>query len=44
MSQETRLGGAVTERLMQLWEQWLPEVHALRIRTDPVEYLAVWLN
>jgi len=44
MSQETRLGGAVTERLMQLWEQWIPEVHALRIKTDPIEYLAVWLN
>jgi hypothetical protein len=44
MSQESRLGGAVTERLMQLWEQWLPEVHALHIKTDPIEYLAVWLN
>ena len=44
MSRETRLGGAVTERLMQMWEQWMPEVHALRIRTDPIEYLAVWLN
>ena len=44
MSQETRLGGAVTERLMRLWEQWIPEVHALRIRMEPIEYLAVWLN
>ena len=44
MSQETRLGGAATERLMQLWEQWMPEVRALRIKTEPVEYLAVWLN
>ena len=44
MGQETRLGGAVTERLMALWEQWIPEVHALRIKTDPIEYLAVWLN
>ena len=44
MSQETRLGGAATERLIQLWEQWIPEAHALRIWTDTVEYLAVWLN
>ena len=44
MSGETRLGGAVTERLMQVWEQWLPEVHAVRIGTAPAEYLAVWLN
>jgi len=44
MSQETRLGGAATERLMELWEQWLPEAHALRVKTDSVEYLAVWLN
>jgi len=44
MSQETRLGGAVTERLMRLWEQWIPETHALRIRTEQFECLAVWLN
>jgi hypothetical protein len=44
MSGETRLGGAVTERLMRLWEQWMPETHALRIRTASSEYLAVWLN
>ena len=44
VSRETRIGGAVTERLMRLWEQWVPEAHALRIRTDSAEYLAVWLN
>jgi len=44
MGQETRLGGAVTERLMLLWEQWMPEVHALHVKTDPIAYLAVWLN
>ena len=44
MSGETRLGGAVTERLMRLWEQWAPETHALRILAAPSEYLAVWLN
>jgi hypothetical protein len=44
VSRETRLGGAVTERLMQLWEQWLPEAHALRVKTGSAAYLAVWLN
>ena len=44
MGQETRLGGAVTDRLMHLWEQWIPEVHALHVKTDPIAYLAVWLN
>ena len=44
MSQETRLGGAVTERLMHLWEQWVPEARALRIKTGHDAYLAVWLN
>jgi len=44
MSQETRLGGAVTERLMQLWGQWIPEAHALHINMDSDAYLAVWLN
>ena len=44
MSRETRLGGAAIERLMGLWEQWLPEAHALRLKAEPVECLAVWLN
>ena len=44
LGQETRLGGAVTERLMRMWEQWLSEAHALRIQTDSLAYLAVWLN
>jgi len=44
VSRETRLGGALTERLMRLWEQWMPEAHVLRVRTEAAEYLAVWLN
>jgi hypothetical protein len=44
VSRETRLGGAVTGRLMQLWEQWIPEVHALRVTAGSAAYLAVWLN
>ena len=44
ISQETRLGGAATERLMRLWEQWMPELHALRVKAGAIEYLAVWLN
>jgi hypothetical protein len=44
MGQETRLGGAVTDRLMRLWEQWIPEAHALHVKTDSMDCLAVWLN
>jgi hypothetical protein len=44
VSRETRLGGAVTDRLMQLWEQWIPEVQALRVTTGSAAYLAVWLS
>jgi hypothetical protein len=44
VSRETRLGGALTERLMQRWERWAPEAHALRVITATGEYLAVWLN
>jgi hypothetical protein len=44
VSRETRLGGALTERLMQWWEQWAPEAHALRVTTASGGYLAVWLN
>lgn len=44
MSQETRLGGATLERLMKLWESWLPELTVARIDTGKITYLAVWLS
>jgi hypothetical protein len=44
VSRETRLGGALTERLMRLWEQWLPEARALIVKPGSAAYLAVWLN
>jgi len=44
VSGETRLGGALAERLMPLWEEWLSKAHALRVTTAGGEYLAVWLD
>lgn len=43
MSQETRLGGAVLERLVELWGQWLPQLKVCEIKTGKISYLAVWL-
>ncbi|MBO4301281.1 MAG: hypothetical protein J5861_06730, partial [Desulfovibrio sp.] len=43
MSHETRLGGAILERLVALWEQWLPELHVCEIVAGKISYLAVWL-
>lgn len=43
MSQETRLGGAVLERLVELWGQWLPRLQACEITAGKISYLAVWL-
>lgn len=44
LSQETRLGGEVLERLVQRWEQWLPHLHVLRLDVGKVQYLIAWLE
>lgn len=44
MSGETRLGGAITERLMRLWEAWMPWIRARLVTVGSSEYLAVWLD
>ncbi len=43
-SQETRIGGALMDRLAERWGRWLPELQARRIETDGQSYLAVWLG
>lgn len=43
-SQETRIGGEVMHRLMHRWETWMAKLHALRIDTGKIRYLAVWLD
>lgn len=43
MSRETRLGGAVLERLVKLWGEWLPELKVYEVGTDKISYLAIWL-
>ena len=43
MSQEKRLGGAVLERLVELWGQWLTQLKMCEISTGKISYLAVWL-
>lgn len=44
ISQETRMGGAVLERLAGLWERWHGSLQARRIDTGKIQYLAVWLG
>ncbi|MDR1777962.1 MAG: hypothetical protein LBR31_09075 [Desulfovibrio sp.] len=42
-SRETRLGGAVAERLAGLWERWLPLLRVCETRAGTNSWLAVWL-
>lgn len=44
VSQETRIGGDVMQRLAKRWEAWIPELNVKRIDTGKIQYLAVWLN
>lgn len=44
MTQETRLGGAVLERLCRLWERWMPELTAKIVDTGKIKYLVVALS
>ncbi|GFH63309.1 MAG: conserved hypothetical protein [Candidatus Desulfovibrio kirbyi] len=43
MSRETRLGGAVAERIATLWEQWLPLLNVYEIPNNTTVWLAAWL-
>lgn len=43
-AQESRLGGAELERLVRLWDAWVPELNAKVLDMGKVKYLAVWLN
>ncbi|MDR2573313.1 MAG: hypothetical protein LBC94_03020 [Desulfovibrio sp.] len=43
LSRESRLGGAVAERLAGLWEQWLPLLQIHEINGGKISWLAVWL-
>ncbi len=43
LSQETRLGGAVLERLVSLWGQWMEELRVAEVSTGKISYLVVWL-
>ncbi len=43
-SQESRIGGHVLERLVQLWETWLPKLSVRIVNTGKITYLAVWLD
>ena len=43
MSKETRLGGAILERLVGLWGEWLPQLNVCEIAAGKISYLAVWL-
>lgn len=44
LSQETRLGGEVLEKLAARWEQWLPLLHVRRLDVGKVQYLLTWLE
>ena len=44
ISQEKRLGGAALDRLVALWQEWLPMLHVRSIDTGKIQYLAVWLE
>ncbi|MDR3319449.1 MAG: hypothetical protein LBS77_00415 [Desulfovibrio sp.] len=43
LSQELRLGGAVAEHLINLWEQWLPILQVCEVRGEKISWLVVWL-
>ena len=44
VSQETRIGGEVMERLMALWDEWLPQLTVKTLDTGKIKYLLVWLG
>lgn len=43
LSQEKRLGGAVLERILGKWEQWLPLLRVCEVASGASSWLAIWL-
>ncbi|MDE5879890.1 MAG: hypothetical protein K2G99_07750 [Desulfovibrio sp.] len=43
LCQEKRLGGAVLERLLGRWEEWLPRLRVCQVASGSSSCLAVWL-
>lgn len=43
-SQETRVDGAVMDRLADCWGKWMPHLHARKIEIGKDSYLTVWLD
>lgn len=44
LSQETRIGGGVLDRIAALWEAWIPHLQARRLDFGSAQYLAIWLD
>lgn len=44
VSQETRIGGEVMDRFMELWKTWTPLLTVKRLDTGKIQYLLVWLD
>ena len=44
VSQETRVGADIMDRLTTMWERWQPHAHALKIADGNKAYLLVWLG
>ena len=44
VSQESRIGGELMERIATLWEEWAPHAHAVSFDCGGQGYLLVWLG
>jgi hypothetical protein len=44
VSQETRIGGEIMDRISGIWERWLAHAHVREITTPAGGYLLAWLD
>ncbi len=44
VSQETRIGGEIMDRLIVIWAEWLPHLTVKKLTTGEIHYLLVWMR
>ncbi len=44
LTQETRIDGALMDKMLEYWEKWMPYLNARHMKSGKLSYLAVWMG
>lgn len=44
ISEESRIGGEQMNRMVTLWEKWMPELNVRKLQVGKIQYIVTWLS